>query len=261
MKAQLELINDLAARGRNEFTFDEAREALGTSPSSTANTLRRLSDNGLIDRLVRGHYSIRPLGSLGTSAASEDLALAVGGAFEGHEHRIGYLSALGQLGVLAHPVRTAFVACTKQVRFSHVSGRPLRVVIEKRQTIHLGADRVGRSWQSSLERGLLDLALRIDLAGGVERLVEAVANGASNADGARVSALAEAFGPRGFAAERRLASLSHALSLPLAVEPDVRRQQPVVRLDPRDDHVEWIDERFRVSWNRSIGELRSVVDN
>ena len=123
MTQQLELIDTLAARGRSEFTFDEARAALGASPSSTANALRRLTDQGLIDRLVRGHYAIRPLGSLGTSAASEDLALAVGGAFEGYDHRIGFLSALSQLGVLAHPVRTVFVACTKQVRFSHVSRR------------------------------------------------------------------------------------------------------------------------------------------
>lgn len=137
----------------------------------------------------------------------------------------------------------------------------MRVIIEKPETIHLGADRVGRSWQSSLERGLLDLALRLDLAGGVERLAEAVANGAGDADGRLVTVLAEAFGPRGFAAERRLASLGHALSLPLAVEPEVERQQPVVRLDPRDDRTEWIDERFRVSWNRSVDELRSVVAN
>lgn len=54
MTAQLELIDDLVARGRNEFTFDEAREVLGASPSATANTLRRLRDKGLVDRPSAG---------------------------------------------------------------------------------------------------------------------------------------------------------------------------------------------------------------
>lgn len=261
MRRQLEFIDRLAARGQSHFTFDEARLALGVSASSAANTLRRLGNKGLVDRLVRGHYAIRPLGSLGTSTASEDLALAVGGAFEEYDHRIGYLSALSELGVLAHPVRTVYVACTKQVRFANVSRRPLRVVIEKPETVHLEAERVGHSWRSSLERGLFELALRMDLAGGVERFAEAVGNGAADAQARRIVKLAAAFGARGEAADRRLASLSHELGLALALEPIVERQQPVVRMDPRDPHVEWVDERFRVAWNRSVDELRSIVGN
>src|SRR6266851_6986609 len=100
---QLELIDTLLAEGREEFTFEEAQVALGRSPTATANALRRLTEKGLLDRLTRGHYAIRPLGSLGTSTAAADLALAVGAAFEGREHRIGYLSALSELGLLSHP--------------------------------------------------------------------------------------------------------------------------------------------------------------
>jgi predicted transcriptional regulator of viral defense system len=261
MVRQLELIDALMAEGREAFTFQEAKTTLGASPSATANALRRLNQKGLVDRLTRGHYAIRPLGSLGTSTATDDLSLAVGAAFEGREHRIAYLSALSELGLLGHPIRTIFVACTQQVRLRTVSHRRLRVVVERTETIHLEAEPVGRSWRSSLERALFECALRVDLTGDVERLAEAIANGASEVDPARVVRLAEAFGARGLAAERRLASLAKALALPLRLEPEVDSRQPVIRLNPSDDHVEWVDGTFRVAWNSTVDELRAVVGN
>jgi len=195
--------------------------------------LRRLNDNGLIDRLTRGHYAIRPLGSLGTSTATDNLSLAVGAAFEGREHRIAYLSALSELGLLSHPVRIVFVACTQQVRLRAVSHRPLRVVVERTETIHVEAEAAGRSWRSTLERALFECALRVDLTGGVQRLAEVAVRGALAVDSARIVRLAEAFGARGLAAERRLASLARALALPLGLEPKVGPQQPLIRLGPR----------------------------
>jgi predicted transcriptional regulator of viral defense system len=261
MTRQMELIDKLLAGGRDEFTFDEARTALGVSPSATANALRQLGKKGLVDRLVRGHYAIRPLGSLGTSAVTDDLGLAVGAALEGRVHRIAYLSALSELGLSSHPVRTVYVACTQQVRFSSVSRRPLRVVVEKPETIHLEAETIKHSWRSTLERALFESALRVDLVGDVERLAEALAAGSREANSKRIKRLANSFGARGRAAERRLASMADALNLPLSLDPAVGKRQPVIRLDPRDDHVEWTDSRFRIAWNRSIDELQAVVRN
>jgi len=261
VSTQLELIDTLVSKGQNEFTFDEAREALGASPSATANALRRLTQKGLVDRVIRGHYAVRPLGSLGTSSATEDLSLAVGAAFERYIHRIAYISALSEHGLLSHPVRTVCVACTQQVKFSTVSRRPLKLVIEQPKTIHLEAEAVGRSWRSSLDRALFESALRVDLAGGVDRLTEAVANGSSDADPARIAGLGNAFGARGSAALRRLASLAAALGLPMRLDPKVGKRQPIIRLDPRDHTVEWTDDKYRVSWNRTVDELRAIVGN
>jgi predicted transcriptional regulator of viral defense system len=261
MMRQLELIDSFLASGREEFTFDDARAALGRSSTGTANALRQLSEKGLVDRLTRGHYAIRPLGSLGTSAVTDDLPLAVGAAFGGFEHRIAYLSALSELGLLSHPVRTVFVACTQQVRMASIGRRPLRVIIERAETIHLESEHLGRSWRSTLERALFESALRVDLTGGPERLAEALAAGAPEVDSTRLARLARAFGPRGLAAERRVASISVALALPLDIKPKVTSRKPVIRLDPRDDRVEWIDETFRVAWNLTVDELRSVVAN
>jgi predicted transcriptional regulator of viral defense system len=261
MARPLELINSLVAEGKEEFTFAEARAELKRSPTATANTLRRLQDNGLVDRLGRGRYAIRPLGSLHTSATTDDLALAVGATFDDRQHRMAYLTALADLGLLSHPVRTITIACTTQVRVPAISHRPLRVVIERAETIHLAAERLGRSWRSTLDRALLESTLRVDLMGGVERLAEVLANGAADADPAKVSLLAKAFGPRGLAAERRLASLAQGLDLPLRLAPNVGRRQPIVRLDPRDDKVAWVDYTFRVAWNVSADELRAVAGN
>ena len=163
--------------------------------------------------------------------------------------------------MLSHPVRAIYVACTEQVRFSTVSRRPLRLVVEKPETIHLETEVVRNSWQSSLERALFECALRVDLVGGVERLAEAVATGSPDTNSARIERLANAFGTRGRAAERRLASLAVALQLPLTLSPIVGKRQPVIRLDPRDDRVAWTDMRFRVAWNTTIDELQAIVGN
>src|SRR6266511_3803331 len=82
MTRQLEFIDNLVAEGRRQFTFEEAVRALHVSPPAAANALRRLQEKGLVDRLTKGVYAIRPLGSLGTSAATDDLPLAVGAASE-----------------------------------------------------------------------------------------------------------------------------------------------------------------------------------
>ena len=85
MTRQLELIDRFVAEDRENFTFADAQVALGVSPTATANILRRLREQGLVDTVTRGRYSVRPLGSLGTSAATESLPLAVGAAFAGDD--------------------------------------------------------------------------------------------------------------------------------------------------------------------------------
>ncbi len=259
MIRQLELIDNMVAEGHPEFTFEEAVAALRVSPTAAANALRRLQDKGLVDRLTQGVYAIRPLGSLGTSAATDDLPLAVGAAFRDVDHRIAYATALSEHGLLSHPVRTIYVACTRQVRIEKLSRRPLQVVIELDKTIHLGAEQVGPSWRSSVERALFESALRLDLVGGVERLAEALASAAEDVNASGIHRLARAFGARGRAAERRLASLSDALELPFDLDPQLAPRRPIIPLDPADHRHEWVDERYRVAWNVGVDELRSVV--
>jgi len=259
MAAPLELLDALTAEGVDTFTFAEAEKMLARSPTATANVLRRLRSHGLIDRLGRGRYAIRPFGSLHTSPATDNLTTAVAATFSNKPHRIAYLSALSELGLLTHPVRTITVASVSQVRIAAISHRPLRVVIERPATIHLETEVVGRSWRSNLDRALFECALRLDLTGSVERLAEALVTGVSGTHAASIARLAQVFGPKGRAAERRLASLVRKLDLPLQLTPDVSARQALIRLDPREREVAWVDETFQVSWHLQPDELRAVV--
>src|SRR4051812_13642566 len=61
----LQLLDELVAEGLMQFTANEAAVRLGRSRTGTANLLRRLLREGLVDRVRRGHYAIRQLGTLG----------------------------------------------------------------------------------------------------------------------------------------------------------------------------------------------------
>ena len=260
MTRSLDLVDTLVATGREDFTFEDACSILAAPAPTTAKVLRQLRAQGLVDRLSRDHYVVRPLGLLGTSTTADDLPLAVAAAFGDRLHRIAYASALGELGMLTHPVRTITVACVRQVRRPSLGSRPLHVVIERETTIHLGAEAVGRSWRSGIERAIFDCALRVDLAGGPYFLAEGLVRAAPTVQARHLAPLVAAFGPRGRAAERRVASLARALDLPLALDPRVGADRPVIRLDPDDDHIEWVDARYRVAWSVTIDELRNVVE-
>jgi predicted transcriptional regulator of viral defense system len=212
-----------------------------------------------VDHVGHGRYVIRPIGSLHTPAALDDLPLAVGAAFSGRPHRIAYASAMSEYGLLSHPVRTVMVSCTRQVKQRSLGGRPLRVIIEKNTTIHVEAERVRTSWRSTLDRALFESALRVDLIGGSERLAEALVNGAAELHPDRIALLADLFGPWGHGALRRLHSLADVLGVTIGPAPEVPRAKSVIQLDSRDDHVAWIDKKFRVAWNVTPDELQAVV--
>ena len=166
-KTALDLLDRLTAAGKSTFSTAEAVEILGRSPQSTVNLLGRLIDDGLIGRVSRGHYAIRPLGRLGTSAAAEDTALAVAAVFSDRPHRIAYRSALAHHGLVVRPSRVIQVACADQVRITELADRPLDVVRERSATVGVGSVSAGYGANvSTLERALLDGARRSDLIGG-----------------------------------------------------------------------------------------------
>ncbi|MHB1501234.1 MAG: hypothetical protein ACYCYK_08745 [Candidatus Dormibacteria bacterium] len=227
---QLELIDSLVAAGKEEFTFEDA--------SATANTLRRLQDNGPVDRLGRGRYAIRSFGSLHTSAITDDLALAVGATFAARLHRIAYLSAFADLGLLSHPVRTITVACTHQVRAPAIS-----------KPIGLGT-RGAPHWSGPCSN----------------------APSGSTSAGASSGSLKPS--PRAQATPTRLAFRSsprpsvpgdspQSVASPLLLRcwSCLSTSRRLSRLDPRDEHVVWVDDIFRVAWNLSADELQAVARN
>lgn len=211
-KTALNLLDRLTAAGETTFSTAEAAEILGRSPQSTVNLLSRLVDDGLIGRVSRGHYAIRPLGRLGTSAAAEDTALAVAAVFSDRPHRIAYRSALAHHGMVVRPSRVIQVACPDQVRIAELAGRPVDVVREHSATVAVGSVSAGYgAIVSTLERALLDGARRSDLIGGLGVLADALDTASADLDLQELRTLAKQLGV--LPALRRLASLARILEL------------------------------------------------
>jgi predicted transcriptional regulator of viral defense system len=216
--------------------------------------------HGLVDRVARGRYAMRPFGALGTRAAAEDVALAVGAAFGGKPHRIAYRSALDWHGLLDHPSRQIVVAADRRPRLRVLSGRPLRVVLERSDRIDLGAIDAGHGARvSSLERALVECAARPSLAGGIQVVAGALARARVSSDA--LEEIAQALGAR--SALHRLGSIAETLDVqPVADElgPLSSIGQPVP-LDPdlSDEADGWRDERWGVDWPFAAEELEEIV--
>lgn len=256
----LSLANDLVARGRSIFTFEEVERRLGKSKTATANLLNRMQKAGLVDRVRRGHYAVRQLGVLGTPAVAEDVALSVGAAFQGLPHRIAWRSALYEHDLIVHPARTIQVATIRRVRTKTLSGRRLKVVIEPMEKLDVGRIPTRNSYISDLHRAVLDAAHRPQLVGGAEVLAEAVATAAPDLKSDILIGYATRLDYA--AALRRLGSLADTLTLhPLAgaLKP-IKRITADLDLEPgSNETVALRDSRWRVRWPRTVDELQAVV--
>lgn len=250
MNRTLQLLDDKLTAGQAGLTAREVRERLGLSPQAASNLLTRWREAGLVDRVAPGHYAIRQIGLLGTRAASEDVALAVGAFFAGEPHRIAYRSALDHHGLLAHPARTIQVACPREVTVKQLSGRPLRTILERRGTVLVGAVQAGHGARvSGLERSLLDGAARMDLIGGASVLAEALS--AAQPDPAVLERLAQEIGAA--AALRRIGSLADKLPVPALANRLKALAAPTsdIPLEPRNPaggERPFRDRRWRVVW-------------
>lgn len=256
----LELLDELATEGKEAFTTRDVIERGHLSPQAASNLLTRLVRLGLVDRVARGRYVIRPFGALGTRAASEDIALAVGAVFAQKPHRIAYRSGLDWHGLLEHPSRGITVAAHRRPNLRELSGRPLRVVIERLEWVEIGAIDAGHGARvSSLERVLIESSARPRLAGGISVVATTLARARPNADA--LEAMARVLGAR--SALHRLGSIAQALAIhPLAdrLEPLSSVGRPVP-LDPElaDLAGGWRDDRWGVDWPFPAEELEEAV--
>lgn len=252
----LAILDELAAEGKEVFASAELRARLGLSPQATSNLLRQLTQAGLVDRAARGHYALRPLGRLGTSAAAEDVTLAVGALLAGEPHRIAYRSALDYHGLLTHPARTIQVAAPRRIQVRRLSNRRLQIAHEHHETVRLGAEPAAAgSWVSGHARALLDGAARPELAGGAATLAEALH--ARPTDPAQLRELADELHAN--AALRRLGSLADTLEIHwLANALERPRPGGDIWLDPHAERQHaWRDHKWGVIYNQPPRELAS----
>lgn len=257
----LRLANQFAAAGKTHFSFQEAVVLSQRSASATANLLQRMSENGLADKVRRGHYVLRALGVLGTPTIAEDIGLAAQSAFTNQAYRLAYRTALYEHDLITHPLRAVQVALSRPTRTRALSGWPLKVVLETEEILHIGA----MDWQGSLisdiERTLLDAAHRPNLVGGAQALAESLAVAASQVDVDRLSRYAEGLNRN--AALRRLGSLADNLELN-GVSGHLTSLKPMTSdLELEPGQVEdggWRDGRWRIRWPQPIDELHAVIN-
>jgi predicted transcriptional regulator of viral defense system len=257
--AGLRLVNELVAEGHVQFTAEDAAARLKRSPTSTANLLHRLLRDGLIDRVRRGRYAIRPLGMLGTTAAAESVLLAVAAGFSQIAHRVAYRSALDYLELLVHPSRSIQVALTKPTRSERLSDRPLTTVIESEDAVSVGAEKHGETFVSNVERALLDAAARPELVGGIAVLAQALSAAVARVDPDRLRDYASRL--QWGAALRRIGSIADALDLHGLAGRLTPLVQPTSDLDiePGSRGSAWRDAKWRVRWDQSPEQLSNVV--
>lgn len=258
----LQLLDDKLTVGQTGLTTREVRERLGLSPQAASNLLSRWREAGLVDRVAPGHYAIRQLGLLGTRAASEDVALAVGALFAGEPHRIAYRSALDYHGLLTHPARTIQVACPREVTVKQLSGRQLQTIIEPGSTVLAGAEEAGHgALLSSIERSLLDGAARMDLIGGADVLAEALS--AAEPDPATLKRLAQKIAAA--AALRRIGSMADQLPVPSLANQLQPLAAPTsdIQLEPRNPASgggAFRDRKWRVVWTQWPSEIAEGLE-
>jgi predicted transcriptional regulator of viral defense system len=256
----LALLDEFVTDGLVQFTSAEACARLGRSAAATGNLLARLARDGLLDRVRRGHYAIRQLGALGTTAAAENVLLSVAAGFHDVPHRVAYRTALDQLDLLAHPSRSIQVALAKPTRTEKLSGRRLTVVREPEKALGIGARKQDGVFISDLERSLLDAAARPELVGGAAILAEALSAAASRGiDATRLKDYARAlsWGP----ALRRIGSIADTLridGLAGRLEP-LTKPTSDIDLEPGDHASAYRDAKWWVRWELLPSELENVV--
>src|SRR5580700_9043783 len=258
--AGLKLLDEFVSDGLTQFTSADAAAHLGRSAAATGNLLARLVRDGLLDRVRRGHYAIRQLGTLGTTAAAENVLLSVAAGFGDVRHRVGYRTALDQLDLLAHPSRSIQIALAKPTRTETLSGRRLTIVQEPETALEVGAKKQDGVFISDLERSLLDAAARPELVGGIAVLAEALGAASSkgvDADKLTKYARALSWGP----AFRRIGSLAdtlHIAGLAGHLEP-LTKPSSDIDLEPGHEASSHRDAKWWVRWDHSPSELQNVV--
>jgi predicted transcriptional regulator of viral defense system len=257
--AGLNLVDTLAAEGRTSMSAFEVRERLGLSAQSASNLLARLSRDGLIERVRRGEYLLRPLGELCVSAtASDRLAQAIAIAVGGASHRICYRTALHEHGLLSRPGRRVQVAVARRLYVDQLGDRSLESIIERPAFIHVGAEQHQQAWISTIERALLESAETPRRVGGISTVAEALAVATLAPD--RLVELGErlAFAP----GLRRLVSLDRHLRLGKLSEVVLSpRHGRLLPLDPADTRTDgFIDHALGVRWPGPTEELLEVAN-
>ena len=170
-----DIIARLAAEGVEAFTLADLQQRFDLTPKQAGGLAYRLTRQNLVRRLKRGLYAIlEPADWHGGPGLGVDRYWAAANAVRGEPYFLAYYTAMELHDMLQHPLRTVFVAVTKQ-------HRPLTFGTVHMQFVTLAAGKFfgeedRRTAQghvvkvAELERTFLDCADRPELCGGIEEV-------------------------------------------------------------------------------------------
>jgi predicted transcriptional regulator of viral defense system len=172
-----DVIARLAGDGQEAFTLADLRARFNLTAPQAQQLAYRLARNNLVRRVKRGLYAIlEPADWHGGPGLGVDRYWAAAYAVRGEAYYLAYYTAMELHEMLQHPLRTVFVAVTKQHRPLTFGTARVRFVTlaagkffgeEDRRTAQGHIVKVAQ-----LERTVLDCADRPDLCGGIEEVFQ-----------------------------------------------------------------------------------------
>lgn len=175
MAAIQEAFVRLAEEGKQFFTVAELAHLLGITRARAQQTAVRMARAGLARRLKPGTYALAPPDAWRDPEGLPGNWYAAADAIAADEpHFLAYYTAMEIHRMTQHPLRTVFIAVTRQREPIHAHGVTFRFVTVAKHRFfgwtELEADFGERLEVADLERTFVDCVDRFDLCGGLEEV-------------------------------------------------------------------------------------------
>ena len=216
MKREKSLLDHPWINQRRVFTTQEAGKALGWSDADLHATIFRLVEKGRLIRIKRGLFCLVPPGSSRFKKGyPQNWFLIAKALTEGESYYVSYYSAMHLHGMTSQSIQTIFVTLPKQRRVPANLQIPIRFVTVSREKLWGLEDKWVSNEEkvsiSNLERTVLDILDRPDLAGGISEIARGLWLVKKNIDMLRLVSYATRFDS--VAAVKRLGFLMEQLRL------------------------------------------------
>lgn len=171
----MEAVNRLADEGRDAFTPADLAQLLNLTPQQARHLAFRLARGNLARRLTNGRYTLlQPADWDDANTLGVDLYQAAAGLVKPDQYFLAYYTAMEFHQMIQHPLRTVFVAVTKQrprVRVGKVEFRFITLIQRKFFGFQQAQIRQGNPVNiADLERTFIDGVDRPELCGGLEEV-------------------------------------------------------------------------------------------
>ena len=244
------------------FSSDEARHALGWSPSEVHPILFRLVKKGRLVRIKRGLFCIQPLGT-SRPGYSQNWLLIASRLAGNKPYFISYYSAMQLHGMTGESIQTIFISRVEQHRPPQNLQMPIRFVTVPQKRFwgleEKWATQEAKVWVSERERTILDILDRPDLAGGISEIARGLWMVRKDIDSSKLIAYARRLDS--YAAAKRLGFLMEKMEIGTAKEIEklhdfIKNSSSYAFLDPTAEKTG----RYFNRWHLRINQDMTLIE-